>query len=105
MGKGQRRLLLRIHCPVPASEVLQIGQSCLAVEEVVTEYAVEVVIHEERAIGQKKRRSRQHVVYRLQEFQKLSAQIPIVVNVTQPLLGFCRPGQFRHVLMRRPISS
>lgn len=78
MGKKQRRLLLRIHGLVPASQVFQIGQSGLAGEEVIAKYAVQIVIHEQRAIGQQKRRSRQHVIDRLQEFRKLCAQIPAV---------------------------
>ncbi len=41
---------------------------------------MQIVIHEQRAIGQKKGRSRQHVVDRLQEFRKLSAQIPSVAG-------------------------
>ena len=45
-GKWQRRLLLRIHRLIPASQVFQIGQSGLAVEQVVAEHAVQIVIHE-----------------------------------------------------------
>ena len=56
--------------------MFQIGQSCLAVEQVVAEHAIQIVIHKQRAISQKKRRSHQHAVERLQEFRKLSAQIP-----------------------------
>lgn len=51
----QAGLVFRIHRLVPAPEVLQTGQSCLAVEQVVAEYAIEIVIDEQRAIGQKKR--------------------------------------------------
>jgi hypothetical protein len=80
MGNGQRRLFLRVHGLIPASQVLQIGQSGLAVEQVVPKHAVQIVIHEQRAVGQKKRRSRQHVVDWLQEFRKLRAQVPSVAG-------------------------
>lgn len=63
---------------MPLSEVLQTGRSCLSVEQVVAEYAVEIVIDEQRSIPEEKRRTRQHAVDRLQEFRKLSAQIPSV---------------------------
>jgi|GEM_PF-3928746 len=78
MGKGQRRLLLRIHRLVPASQVPQIRQFRLAVEPGSCRARCTNCIHEQWAIGQKKRRSRQHVVDRLQEFRKLCAQIPSV---------------------------
>ncbi len=41
----------RIHHLIPASEVFQTGQSCLSAEQVVAEYAVKIVIDEQRAIG------------------------------------------------------
>lgn len=65
---------------MPASQVFQIGQSCLAVEQVVAEYTIQIVIHEQWAIGQKKRRSCQHVIDRLQEFREPFAQIPPVAG-------------------------
>lgn len=58
MGKRRRRLLSRLHRLMPAAQVLEIGQFGLAAEQVVAEDAIQVVIHEQGAIGQQKRRSR-----------------------------------------------
>jgi len=52
MGKRRRRLLPRLHRLMPASQVLEIGQLGLAAEQVVAEDAIQVVIHEQGAIGQ-----------------------------------------------------
>lgn len=90
MGKRRRRLFSRLHCLMPASQVLEIGQLGLAAEQVVAEDAIQVVIHEQGAIGQQKRRSRQHVVDGLQEFRKLCAQIP---SVGGPFLN-ASPSEF-----------
>jgi hypothetical protein len=98
MGNGQRRLFLRVHGLIPASQVLQIGQSGLAVEQVVPKHAVQIVIHEQRAVGQKKRRSRQHVVDWLQEFRKLRAQVPSVagpfLDASSSKLPFLIPNHY-----------
>lgn len=80
MGKRQLRLLLGIHRLMPAAQVFQIGQSGLAVEQVVAKHAGQIVIHEQGAISQEKRRGCQHVVDRFQEFCKLCAQIPPVAG-------------------------
>ncbi len=51
VAKGYLKFVLRIHRLVPASQMLQIGQPCLPVEQVVAEYAVQIVIHEQGTIG------------------------------------------------------
>lgn len=55
-----------LHRAVPAAEVFQGGEFGFAVEEIVFEDPVEIVIDEERPVGQEKWRGRQHVVDRLQ---------------------------------------
>ncbi len=61
---------------MPAAQMRQIRQCGFAVEEIVFKHPVEIVIDEERPVGQEKRGSLQHVVDRLQPIGKLGAQGP-----------------------------
>lgn len=70
------RLVRLLHRAVPAAQMRQIRQFGFSVEEIVFEHAVEIVVDEDRPVGQEKRRGRQHVVDRLQQIGKSGTERP-----------------------------
>ena len=54
------------HCAVPTPKVLEVRKFRFATEQVVLDHTVEIVVDEQRSIGNQKRRLSQHVVDRRQ---------------------------------------
>ncbi len=65
---------------VPAAQVFQVGQFCFSVEEIVSDYAVEIVIDEKRTIGQQEWRRCQRVIDRHQQLGELSGEVLAVAG-------------------------
>ena len=54
------------HCAVPTPKVLEVRKLRFATEQVVLDHTVEIVVDEQRSIGNQERRLSQHLVDRLQ---------------------------------------
>src|SRR5438093_1498397 len=72
------------HPAVPALKIPQRRQLGLAVVEIVAENPVQIVIHEQRLVGDEVGRRREHVVDGAQAFRELSDKLPAI---TRPLLN------------------
>ena len=52
------------HCAVPTSKVLEVRQLRFSAEQIVLDHTVEIVVDEQRSIGNQERRLSQHLVDR-----------------------------------------
>ena len=82
---------------MPAPEILEMGELGLSAVQVIAENAVEVVIDEERTIGNQERRRREHVIHRDEQlgelaiqFRAVSSPLPDAALAELPLF---EPGQ------------
>ncbi len=54
------------HCAVPAAKVFEVWELRFSAEQIVLDHTVEIVVDEQRSIGNQERRPSQHVVDRRQ---------------------------------------